>query len=295
VLGRVLLLLLTAAGVAGALPAAAASIRWSTAGGGPQGGDVVGERLEGLALARARSELVRRVLELPLEGGASVGQWAARALSRDCALREWLRRQPPHGAPRRYAGGVVEVDVRLAADELALKLVALSRGPGGAGGAAAGAEAPIPAAGGAASAALCALLDDRIAGVTVLNRTVDRARALAEMFGEDPRIHVAGAVGDLHGEQYDLVINATSLGLHSEDPLPLDLEGPIHVGAALDLVYSPSETAWVHEARRRGIVAADGREMLVAQGAAAFERWWGRPAPIAAMRQALADATAPAG
>ncbi len=150
-------------------------------------------------------------------------------------------------------------------------------------------------AGGAASAALCALLDDRIAGVTVLNRTVDRARALAEMFGEDPRIHVAGAVGDLHGERYDLVINATSLGLHSEDPLPLDLEGPVHVGAALDLVYSPSETAWVHEARRRGIVAADGREMLVAQGAAAFERWWGRPAPIAAMRQALADATAPAG
>src|SRR5690606_19519558 len=130
-------------GVAGALPAAAASIRWSTAGGGPQGGDVVGERLEGLALARARSELVRRVLELPLEGGASVGQWAARALSRDCALREWLRRQPPHGAPRRYAGGVVEVDVRLAADELALKLVALSRAPGGAGRAAAGAEAPI--------------------------------------------------------------------------------------------------------------------------------------------------------
>src|SRR5690606_23311528 len=123
------------------------------AGGGPQGGDGAGERLGGLALARARSELVRPVLELPLEGGASVGQWAARALSRDCALRGWPRRQPPLGGARWCGGGAGGVDVRVAACELALKLVALSRGPGGAGGAAAGAEAPIPAAGGAASAA----------------------------------------------------------------------------------------------------------------------------------------------
>ena len=97
----------------------------------------------------------------------------------------------------------------------------------------------------------------------------------------------AADAASLAGERYDLVVNATSLGLRAGDPLPLPLETSIGFGAALDLVYTPAETAWVRALRERGVRAADGLAMLLHQGAAAFERWWGIPAPIAAMRAVL--------
>jgi len=62
--------------------------------------------------------------------------------------------------------------------------------------------------------------------------------------------------------------------------------GP-EVGVALDLVYAPGETRWVHTVRARGGDAADGKEMLVQQGAAAFRRWWGMDPPLDVMRAAL--------
>ncbi|HEX9105958.1 MAG TPA: hypothetical protein VF832_01990, partial [Longimicrobiales bacterium] len=89
-------------------------------------------------------------------------------------------------------------------------------------------------------------------------------------------------------ERFDLVVNATSLGLHPGDESPLDLSRLPHVGAALDLAYLPGETAWVRSARALGIPAADGLHMLVGQGAAAFERWFGQPAPVEVMRAAVA-------
>ncbi|HEX7119466.1 MAG TPA: shikimate dehydrogenase [Longimicrobiales bacterium] len=160
----------------------------------------------------------------------------------------------------------------------------------------AGARVLLLGAGGAASAAVCALLDDGVGAIDVVGRSPERVRALVAAFDAGARLRAAPGAAPPAGERYDLVVNATPLGLHAGDPWPLDLDGFPRVGAVLDLVYTPGETAWVRDARRRGIVAADGREMLVAQGAAAFERWWGRPAPIDAMRRALdAAAAAPAG
>jgi shikimate dehydrogenase len=86
---------------------------------------------------------------------------------------------------------------------------------------------------------------------------------------------------------YDVVVNATSLGLREDDPAPFDPERIAPGTAVLDLVYRPGGTAWVETLRSRGRVAADGTEMLVRQGAAAFERWFAIPAPIATMRAAL--------
>jgi shikimate dehydrogenase len=84
------------------------------------------------------------------------------------------------------------------------------------------------------------------------------------------------------------VINATPLGLHETDPLPLAGEDLGEVTAALDLVYAPGETRWVRMLRDRGITAADGREMLVRQGAAAFARFFpGQVAPLEVMRAAV--------
>jgi shikimate dehydrogenase len=59
----------------------------------------------------------------------------------------------------------------------------------------------------------------------------------------------------------------------------------------IDVVYAPGETALVRTARAAGAEAIDGREMLLLQGAAAFELWTGRPAPLEVMRAAF-DAAA---
>lgn len=85
-----------------------------------------------------------------------------------------------------------------------------------------------------------------------------------------------------------VLINTTPLGLHARDlaPIPLNLAPSAEV--ALDLVYAKGETPWVRTLRARGVRAADGRTMLVAQGAAAFERWFpGVPAPREIMRAAV--------
>jgi shikimate dehydrogenase len=57
----------------------------------------------------------------------------------------------------------------------------------------------------------------------------------------------------------------------------------------MDLVYGRERTPFVLAAERLGVRASDGTEMLLHQGAASFERWWGRPAPLEAMRAALLD------
>ena len=155
----------------------------------------------------------------------------------------------------------------------------------------AGARVLLLGAGGAASAAVCALADAGVERIVIANRTVERAEVLAERFrAPGVRIDVAGSVDALLGERFDLAINSTSLGLKPGDPLPLDPDAPgPAVGAALDLVYAAGETRWVHAMRARGLPAADGKEMLIQQGAAAFRRWWGVDPPLEVMRAALED------
>jgi shikimate dehydrogenase len=85
----------------------------------------------------------------------------------------------------------------------------------------------------------------------------------------------------------DLVVNATPLGLHFSDPLPIGraLLAP-HL-MVYDLIPGPARTPLLAAAVEAGARVADGRAMLLHQGALAFERWFDRPAPIAAMRAAL--------
>jgi len=83
----------------------------------------------------------------------------------------------------------------------------------------------------------------------------------------------------------DLLLNATPQGRQQELPLPVS-ELPVR-GAVIDLVYSAAGTPLVRAARERGLPCADGWTVLLAQGAAAFEAWTGRPAPLEAMRAAL--------
>jgi shikimate dehydrogenase len=88
-------------------------------------------------------------------------------------------------------------------------------------------------------------------------------------------------------EHTDLVVNATPLGLKSSDPdvLRLSLLQP-HL-MVFDTVYGTRPTPLVRNAHEAGARAIDGRPMLLHQGAAAFEIWFGREAPVEEMRRAL--------
>lgn len=153
----------------------------------------------------------------------------------------------------------------------------------------AGIRAAVIGAGGAGAAAVCALIDAGAASITLYNRSPDRAHALAARFAaEHDAIDAAISLDELRSTRFDLVVNASAAGMRDRDPLPVDLGTLDQPGAALDVVYRHGRTtAWVAHARRLGIPALDGVEMLLAQGAAAFERWFRIPAPVDAMRAAL--------
>jgi shikimate dehydrogenase len=139
-------------------------------------------------------------------------------------------------------------------------------------------------AGGTARAAAVALLEEGAERVMVRNRTPDRGEALVHALDDARLVLAAGAPES--GEHWDLVVNATSLGLAAGDPLAVEPR-PESMGALLDLVYRAPATSLVELARSRGIPALDGAEMLLQQGMAAFRHWWGRPAPEGPMRAAL--------
>ena len=152
-----------------------------------------------------------------------------------------------------------------------------------------GATVLLIGAGGAARAALCGLIDDGVGEVRVVNRSPESAHRLVDRLGGG-RTSVIDDVRSLEGGSVDLVVQATPLGLSAADPLPFDLKRGPRVGALLDLVYSRDSTPLVEAAAAMGIPAADGREMLILQGAAAFRRWFGDPVPVEEMRRALSRA-----
>lgn len=145
----------------------------------------------------------------------------------------------------------------------------------------AGRSALVLGAGGAGRAAVWAL-QRAGAEVRVWNRTAARAQTLAAEFG-------ARAV--LRPETAELVVNCTSVGLDPNiDPfkaIPLKAD-TFEVGSCvIDMVYGQGHSRLLEAAERRGASVVDGLEVLVAQGAASFERWTGRMAPRRAMREAI--------
>jgi shikimate dehydrogenase len=155
-------------------------------------------------------------------------------------------------------------------------------------GAPAGARVLVLGAGGAARAAVTALLRARADAIHVLARTPARARSLRDQLDvKGRRITVLERPDPLRREGYDLVVNATPLGLQAGDPSPLDLDQPGRVGAVLDLAYRSEPTQWMEDARHRHIPADDGRAMLLHQGAAAFRCWFGVEPDLAVMRDQI--------
>lgn len=152
---------------------------------------------------------------------------------------------------------------------------------------AAGRTAMVLGAGGSARAAVWALRDAGAAEVRVWNRTAHRAHGLAAELGATATERPAAA---------DILVNCTAVGLDGSDSfdrLPLDPEELGGYGCVVDLVYTAAGTTLIEEARRRGIPAVDGLELLVGQGALSFEIFTGRAASMEVMRAAAQAATGP--
>ncbi|MBA3890586.1 MAG: hypothetical protein H0X64_08645 [Gemmatimonadaceae bacterium] len=136
-------------------------------------------------------------------------------------------------------------------------------------------------AGGAARAVLTAAEARGSERVDVIARDAMRGAYLAAEFA------VARAVTGAPPPDTELVVNATPVGLR-DDAHPLSPDLVPRGAAVLDLTYRPGGTPWVNACRSTGHIAADGTEMLLAQGALAFERFTGRSADLDVMRAALA-------
>jgi shikimate dehydrogenase len=153
----------------------------------------------------------------------------------------------------------------------------------------AGARIVILGAGGAGRTAALKLGAEGAAELYLVNRTVAKAQAVAnELRAAYPKSKLIVDY-PASSTQVDLVLNATSLGLRAEDPLPFD-QGRLSlkkVSAVYDMIYRPAETAFLGMAKASGCRVANGLGMLLYQGAKALELWTGQTAPVAKMREAL--------
>jgi len=143
-------------------------------------------------------------------------------------------------------------------------------------------------AGGAARAMAVALLDAGVPGLTILNRSADRARQLIADL-DDPRV----AFGTEIPPGTALLANATSLGMVGQPPLDLDLAPLAPASVVFDAVYRQLETPLLAQARLRGHVPVDGLGMLIHQGRPGFAAWFGTDPTVSQQtRRALLAAMA---
>jgi len=144
-------------------------------------------------------------------------------------------------------------------------------------------------AGGAARAVLYGLKQRGVADILVVNRTLDRAQALAAHFG--PPLQ-ALAWSDLPGALAGagLLVNTTSLGMAGQPPLDIDLSSLPRETLVTDIVYVPLETPLLALARERGHPIVDGLGMLLYQAVPGFERWFGVRPQVTPGLRALIEA-----
>ena len=133
------------------------------------------------------------------------------------------------------------------------------------------------------------LIERGIQRIHLANRTLDRAQALADQFGASVHPVAWDAIRDLL-PRAGVLVNTTSLGMHGQPALEIDLGLlPSHAVVA-DLVYVPLETGLLTAARTRGLKTADGLGMLLHQAVRGFELWFGRRPQVTSELRALVEA-----
>ena len=159
-------------------------------------------------------------------------------------------------------------------------------------------RALVLGAGGAARAVVWALVTAG-ARVAIWNRTFSRAEELARELGAT-LARVNRPLELIPVAEYELIVNATTVGMGAsgDDPaglerLPLDADALSDKHQVVDLAYGTVDTELVRTARARGAHVVDGLEVLVRQGAVSLQIWTGLDPPVEAMRQAVQADTPP--
>jgi shikimate dehydrogenase len=150
-------------------------------------------------------------------------------------------------------------------------------------------DALVLGAGGASRAVVFGLIERGVKRVYLANRTVERARALADQFG----VQVHPVSWDAIGEwlpRVDLLANTTSLGMHGQPALEIDVGRLPPHSVVADLVYVPLQTPLLAAARARGLQTADGLGMLLHQAVRGFELWFGQRPQVTPALRALIEA-----
>lgn len=142
-------------------------------------------------------------------------------------------------------------------------------------------------AGGAARAVLHGLLGEGAQEIRLINRSQDKALALAD--GLDGRVTVLD-----WAQRHDalegcaMLVNTTNQGMYGQAPLDIRLDALPGSALVSDLIYIPLETPLLAAARQRGHPTVNGLGMLLNQAVPAFEAWFGvRPEITDALRQAI--------
>ncbi len=150
-------------------------------------------------------------------------------------------------------------------------------------------EALVLGAGGAARAVVFGLIERGIKTVHLANRTIERAQALATQFGASVKPAGWDKVSELL-PRAGLLVNTTSLGMHGQPPLEIDIARLPDNAVVADLVYVPLQTELLAAAQKRGLKTADGLGMLLHQAVRGFELWFGRRPQVTAELRSLVEA-----
>lgn len=147
-----------------------------------------------------------------------------------------------------------------------------------------GARVAVFGAGGAARACVYALKEEG-SEVELFVRDVEKARAFADEF----EIPINLISNFKPSANIDILVDSTPLGMSGsyEQETLFTADQLKGVKFVYDLVTKPNDTPIIREAKKAGIPAIGGLEMLVAQGAKQFEIWTGKPAPVEQMKQLI--------
>ncbi|MGE0285397.1 MAG: shikimate dehydrogenase [Bradyrhizobium sp.] len=150
-------------------------------------------------------------------------------------------------------------------------------------------EALVLGAGGSARAIVFGLVERGIKTVHLANRTLERAQTLAALYGA--RVNPVGwdKVGELL-PRAGLLVNTTSLGMHGQPRLEIDVSLLPATAVVADNVYVPLQTELLAAAKARGLKTADGLGMLLHQAVRGFELWFGRRPQVTPELRALVEA-----
>jgi len=150
-------------------------------------------------------------------------------------------------------------------------------------------------AGGAGKAIAVKLVERAVERLVIIDKVEEKAKALVKRLREnvpDCPVYTSPDVGEEFAKavrESTLLINATPVGMNEGDPCVID-PNCLHKGLLVyDVVYN-RETPLIEEAKKRGLRVLGGIGMLIYQGAASFEIWTGRKAPVEIMRDRLIQA-----